>query len=307
MSDFKFGGNVKIPTAISKLRQFNGKATSSTINLGLGKPYEDTPFELRELALDVVKNSVLDYSENQGTIGLRTSMGQFFDSKPENFLVTHGAQEALFSSMMGLLNVGDELLIPDPGFLAYQTMGEIHGLLVTTYKLKNDNHQFSYDIDELLRQVTPKTKMVLISKVANPTGSDLPLADLKKLCHELKKRDVILLSDEVYSELHFKEPYDPLFKYSSNVVTVNSLSKSHALTGWRLGFVGTTHGPMMKKILVTHQYIGTCATRISQNLAELLFANRELYQSIANRYRMHYKESVNEFLSVLGEIGRAHV
>lgn len=299
MSDFKFSGNQKIPTTISKLREFNAKANSATMNLGLGKPYEDTPPELRELAAELVKSSVLDYSENRGTLGLRTSIGQFFAQKPENFLITHGAQEALFSSIMGLLNAGDELLIPDPGFLAYKTMGELHGIVVTTYKLKKTNHQFTYDIDQLLRQVSANTKMVLISKVANPTGTDLSIDDLKKLALELKKRDVILLSDEVYGELHFKEIYDPLFKFSSNIVTVNSLSKSHALTGWRVGYVGTTHEEMMKKILVTHQYVGTCATRISQNLAEAIFANRTLYEKISNRYRIHYKEAVNEFLSIL--------
>lgn len=299
MNDFKFGGNQKIPTTVSKLREFNAKANASTLNLGLGKPYEDTPPELRELAQELVKKSVLDYSENSGTLGLRSSISQFFRAKSENFLITHGAQEALFSSIMGLLNAGDELLIPDPGFLAYKTMGELHGIVVTTYKLKNTNHQFTYDVDEVLRQVSAKTKMVLVSKVANPTGSDISLSDVQKLATELKKRNIILLSDEVYGELHFKETYDPLFKLSSNIVTVNSLSKSHALTGWRVGYVGTTHEDIMKKILVTHQYVGTCATRISQNLAEMLFSNRELYEKIANSYRMHYKESVNEFLSVV--------
>lgn len=299
MSNFKFNGNENIPTALSRLRQFNARANSSTLNLGIGRPFEDTPSILRELAIDVIKFSVLDYSDNEGTPGLRKNISQFFATDANHFLITHGAQEALFIAVMGLLEAGDELLIPDPGFLAYQTLGEMHALEVKTYKMKNHNHQFIYDVDEILKQVTRKTKMVLISKVANPTGSDLSLDDLGKLAVELKKRGIILLSDEVYGELHFKEKYDPLFKLSSNIVTVNSLSKSHALTGWRIGYVGCTHEGMMKKMLVAHQYIATCAARISQNVAEKLFANPQMYESIAKKYRDYYQKTMTDFLSVL--------
>lgn len=299
MSNFKFVGNEKIPTNISKLREFNGKANAETLNLGLGKPYEDTPPELKELVSTVLKFSVLDYSENQGTPELRKNISQFFSAEANHFLITHGAQEALFVAMMGLLNPGDELLIPNPGFLAYQTLGEMHGLSVKSYNLKKHQHHFTYDVDEILRQVTSQTKMVLISSVANPTGSHLSKEDIGKLAIELKKRDIILLNDEVYGELHYTQNYEPSFKYASNIVTVNSLSKSHGLTGWRIGYAGTTHEHMMKKMLVAHQYIATCAARMSQNLVEKLLSMPELYLKIAKQYREHYQTSVNLFLKEL--------
>lgn len=121
-----------LPQGISKLRALNALARADTINLGLGKPFVDMPEELRDLAISVLKRSQdrLDYSENAGLESTRNALEQYYGLPKGSTLLTHGAQEALFAAMLAHLNPGDEILLPNPGFLAYETMAEIVGARV---------------------------------------------------------------------------------------------------------------------------------------------------------------------------------
>ncbi|MFZ4713338.1 MAG: pyridoxal phosphate-dependent aminotransferase [Bacteriovoracaceae bacterium] len=296
MKEFSFAGNSLIPTEISKLRLFSAKARPDTLNLGLGKPYMDTPPELKKLAKELIDKSALDYSDNAGTPALREAIGKKFNLKASEVCVTHGAQEALMCTLMGLLNDGDEVLIPDPGFVAYQTMVQILGGKATAYPLTWKEGEFVYDIDQILERVTERTRIVMLGRISNPTGSDLSPIQLVRLARQLKEKDIIIITDEVYAELNFFEFYQPGTCLTDNIIAINSLSKSHALTGWRLGYVLCRMEPLMKKIIVAHQYIGTCATRLSQNLAEKIFVDDVLYNKIVQNFKEHYRNGLDLFL-----------
>jgi aspartate/methionine/tyrosine aminotransferase len=297
MSRIIFEGNHLIPTQISQLRQFSSRAKPDTINLGLGKPFVDTPLELKELAKKVIDTTPLDYSDNAGTKELRQAMAKKFSLSIDHICVTHGAQEGLMSSLMGLLNPGDEVLISDPAFVAYKTMITMLGGVPRTFELKFHNQAFIYDVYDILKNISEKTKIVLLGRLANPTGSDLKQQEIIFLASELRKKNILLIADEVYSELHFTEAYIPAAKMGDNIISINSLSKSHALTGWRLGYVLCQDESLLKKIIVAHQYIGTCATRISQNLAQKIFEDDVLYHSIIKSFKDYYFKSFDIFLA----------
>ena len=300
MSRINFEGNSLIPTQISQLRQFSSKANPETINLGLGKPYVDTPVLLKQMAKELIDSTPLDYSDNAGTKELRQAIAKKFSILSEHICITHGAQEALMATLMGLLNPGDEVLISDPTFVAYKTMISLLGAEPKTFKLHFQDHSFHYDVDDILKNISSRTKIVLIGRLANPTGSDLSHDNLKMLAAELRKKNIILITDEVYSELHFHDPYIPAATFLDNIISINSLSKSHALTGWRLGYVLCQDEILLKKIIVTHQYIGTCATRISQNLAQRIFEDHKLYHSIIDSFKQYYEQSFEIFLKNSG-------
>jgi aspartate aminotransferase len=300
MSRIVFEGNQLIPTQISQLRQFSSRAKPDTINLGLGKPFVDTPIELKELAKKVIDTSALDYSDNAGSKELRLAIAKKFSLSVDNICVTHGAQEGLMISLMGLLNPGDEVLISNPAFVAYETMIKMLGGIPRLFELDYHHQAFHYDINEILKNISVKTKIVIVGRLANPTGSDLKQDEIIFLASELKKKNIILITDEVYSELHFSTPYLPAAKMADNIISINSLSKSHALTGWRIGYVLFQDEYLLKKIIVAHQYIGTCATRVSQNLAQNIFEDEVLYHSIINSFKDYYSKNFDIFLSNTG-------
>lgn len=293
---FNFTGNKNVPVKISDLRTFSALANDKTINLGIGKPYIDTPVEIKEIALDVLKsNKALDYSENKGNKNLRSAMALLYNGKSDDFIVTNGAQEALYNALTAIVSYQEEVLIPDPGFLAYKPMIEMLGAYSRTYKLVKKNSQFFYDPEEILKKVSAKTKAVIVSKVSNPTGSDFSLDAFKFLADQLRRKNVVLISDEVYGEFHFAEEYSPFYLHAENIVSINSLSKSHAMTGWRIGFAATKNEMIQKKILVAHQYATTCVNHFTQHVAEVLYSDRSLYQKIALRFKMEYLENLNLF------------
>lgn len=250
---------------MSLIRQINGLATPLSVNLGIGEPNVEPDEHLRELARAAATTS-WHYSANPGTLALREKLaGEGFDPKHE-VCITAGTQEALFAIFTAFVNPGDEVLVPDPGFLAYVTLARLHGATAVPYALEPPDWQL--EASAVTSKITPKTKLIIVNSPSNPLGSVIDAATLQAIADT----SVLVVSDEVYGEIWYDAPPPSMRGLGPNVITMSGLSKSHAMTGLRLGWL-LARAEVMKPIVTAHQYIATCASVFSQALAERIFAD----------------------------------
>jgi aspartate/methionine/tyrosine aminotransferase len=253
---------------LSLIRQINALATPLSVNLGIGEPNVEPDARFRELARRAATTS-WHYSPNAGTLALRRKLaeGTGLDPKSE-VCVTAGTQEGLFSLYTAFVNPGDEVLVPNPGFLSYATLARIHGATVVTYDLEPPSWEI--DVDALRAKVTPKTKLIVVNSPSNPLGT----VASKETLQAIADLGPLVVSDEVYREIWYDAPPATMVGMGDNVVVLNGFSKSHAMTGLRLGWIAAREA-VMKPIVTAHQYIATCASVFSQALAELILDDPE--------------------------------
>ena len=253
---------------LSLIRQINALATSHSVNLGIGEPNLQPDETLREMARRAA-TMPWQYSPNAGHLSLRKKLceGTEFDPKSE-ICITAGTQEALFSIFTAFVNPGDEVMVPNPGFLSYATLAKICGASVVSYDLEPP--EWRIDADALLKKITPKTKLIIVNSPSNPLGAVIDRETLQKIA----STDVLVVSDEIYREIWYDAPPASMLGMGENVIVLNGLSKSHGMTGLRLGWI-LANAELMKPIITAHQYIATCASVFSQALAEMIFDHRE--------------------------------
>ncbi|HVG23049.1 MAG TPA: pyridoxal phosphate-dependent aminotransferase [Thermoanaerobaculia bacterium] len=249
---------------LSLIRQINALATPLSVNLGIGEPNVGPDERLRELARRAA-TSDWHYSPNAGTLALRRKLceGTSYDPKSE-VCVTAGTQEGLFAVFTGFVNPGDEVLVPDPGFLSYATLAQICGATAVRYELEPPDWEI--DVAKLEEKITPRTKVIIVNSPSNPLGSVASRETLERIAATGR----VVISDEVYREIWYDEPPASMLDLGERVVVLNGLSKSHAMTGLRLGWIHA-RASLMKTIITAHQYIATCASVFSQSLAEMIF------------------------------------
>lgn len=266
---------------LSLIRQINALATPLSVNLGIGEPNVVPDEPLREMARRAA-TMPWAYSPNAGTVSLRKKLceGTPFDPKSE-VCVTAGTQEALFSIFTAFVNPGDEVLIPDPGFLSYTTLAKMCGATAVRYTLEPPD--WHIDIDALEKRITPKTKVIIVNTPSNPLGAVADRATLERIAATGR----LIISDEIYREIWYDAPPATMLGMADNVLTLNGLSKSHAMTGLRLGWI---HGreALLKPIITAHQYVATCASVFSQALAEMIFDARAWNESWLSGVRAQF-------------------
>jgi aspartate aminotransferase len=268
----------------SLIRQINALATPSHVNLGIGEPNIAPDENLRKLAIDVAANGSWQYTPNAGTLSLRTLIAgeSGFDAQAE-VCVTAGTEEALFSIFQAYVDPGDEVLVPNPGFVAYATLARIAGATVVTYDLAPTMPDWRVDIDSLLKKITPKTKLIVVNSPSNPLGSVIDAETLRAIANA----GPLVVSDEVYREIWYDAPPPSMLGMSDNVIVVGGMSKSHSMTGLRLGWV-IARAAVMKPVVMAHQYIATCASSFSQSLAEAILGspvNRPWLEHVRAEFR----------------------
>ena len=248
---------------VSLIRQINALATPLSLNLGIGEPNVEPDATLREMARRAATTS-WHYSANAGTMSLRKKLceGTPFDPKSE-VCVTAGTQEGLYAIFTAYVNPGDEVLIPNPGFLSYATVAKICGATVVTYDLEPPDWRI--DVDALLAKITPKTKLIIVNSPSNPLGAIADRATLERIANA----GALVVADEVYREIWYDAPPVSMLGMSDHVIAIGGLSKSHSATGLRLGWIHA-RAAVMKPIITAHQYIATCASVFSQALAEMI-------------------------------------
>jgi aspartate/methionine/tyrosine aminotransferase len=297
---------------LSLIRQINALATPLSINLGIGEPNIEPDETLRAFAAKAATTGSWHYTANAGTLRLRTLVAEgsresgvgdrrneiagrrqattpdprrptpAFDPKSE-VCITAGTEEALFSIVQAFVDPGDEVLVPNPGFLAYNTLTRIAGATPVTYELEPPD--WKIDVDALLKRITPKTKMIVVNSPSNPLGSVVDRETLQRIANA----GPLVVSDEIYSEIWYDDPPPSMLGMSSNVIVVNGMSKSHGMTGLRLGWV-IAREALMKPIVTAHQYIATCASAFSQSLAESILSDDAWNRSWLERVRAQFRE-----------------
>jgi len=270
------------------LRQIHDQADSSCINLGLGEPSFPTPKSILNHLKQKVDDWNLGYSPNAGLQELRSLVAKNsgLQVSADQICITVGAEEALFSTLMVIINSGDEILIPNPGFPAYESIIKIAGGVPQNYTLFRENN-FSLKIEDIKKYITDKTKAIILNSPNNPTGAIYSSEELMKLAELLEQHCIIAISDEVYRDIYFEEKPGSIANYIHNCVVINSLSKSFSMTGWRLGWCIAPR-ELIKPLINLNQMAVTCAPTISQKVALFAlkgFAEQEKLKNIKELQR----------------------
>jgi aspartate aminotransferase len=250
----------------SVIRQVFDRAQPGSINLGLGEPDLPTPDVIRRAAVKVITEEQNGYTSHAGLKALREKIAGDYphlENNPERVIVTAGSQEALYLALLALVDHGDEVLLPNPGFVAYPTIVRMAGGTAKFYRLPAANG-FVFDAEEFRRALTPRTKVVVCISPSNPTGRTLSRSDLKTIADVVREHGTYLISDEIYRELYYggERPESAAAFYDRTIV-ISGLSKSMSMTGWRLGWLGGDE-VTVRAALVLHGYVTTCASTVSQ-------------------------------------------
>ena len=276
MRDFRAKQIVEMPS--SGIRKFFDVVTEmpDAISLGVGEPDFDTPWPIREEAIKAIKAGKTFYTANSGLIELRRAIcdytkrktGVSYDPATE-CLISVGGSEAIDLAFRATLEPGDEVIIPQPCFVSYEPCVRMADGVPVCISLKEEN-QFRLQPEELEAAITPKTKILFISYPNNPTGAIMEKEDLEKLLPIIVKHDLLVITDEIYSELTYggKNHFSiiSLPGMQERCIYVNGFSKAFAMTGWRLGYA-MAPAPILHEMVKIHQYCIMSSPTISQYAA----------------------------------------
>lgn len=304
----------KINQRVTKLeipgtRQFSNRVSAyrDGVNFTIGEPDIPTPYTVKKAAINAIENNQTGYSHNAGLFELRESVSNFFkdiyDVKydPEDeIVVTTGASEGLRSVFETILSEGDEVIIPAPCYSAYEPLVDLLGASVTY--MDTSDTDFVPDPEKLRSIITDKTKAVLLNFPSNPTGKVLSEEEMAPLVKELASHEIFIISDEIYSEITYDAKHISFSQYPElrdRLFLIHGLSKSHSMTGWRLGYV---LGPaeFMTHVLKVHLYDTICAALPSQYAAiEALDNSRHSAAEMSATYKER-RDLIVERLTQIG-------
>jgi len=268
MSDIQFSKGVS-GVNISGIRKLFESAGPNAINLGIGQPDFDTPENIKAAAIKAINDGFTGYTIGLGIPELREALcnkfkrENHFEVTPGQVMVTSGASEALYITASALVSPGDEVLIPNPGFLAYKSIVNLLNGKDVSVSMKED---LTLDINDVLEKITSKTKALILNSPGNPTGAVSSKEDVKALAEIADDKKITLISDEVYEYFIYDGQHVSPAQFSDNVVTINAFSKSYSMTGWRVGYLAAK-GAYVGEILKVHQYLQACASSIGQKAA----------------------------------------
>ncbi len=278
------------------IRQIFNRALPDSINFGLGEPDLPTPQFIREEAARVTLEEQNGYTNHAGLPALREKIAASYahlDLDIDQVCVTVGSQEAMTAAFLAIIDEGDEVLIPNPSFPAYENCVKISEGVPVFYRLPAEK-DFGFDIEEFKSKITPKTKAAVVISPSNPTGKIFTESDLKQIAEALKDTGIYLISDEIYSDLYFtdEKPRSASEFYDKTII-VSGLSKSLSMTGWRVGWLASSQTDVVKAALTLHGFLTVCTSTISQK-ASLLGWTEEAEQAKAEARKIYRRRG--EFL-----------
>ena len=295
------------PSGIRKF--FDIAATmDNVISLGVGEPDFATPWAVRRAAITALEKKKTVYTANSGLMELRRSISDYVQRKtgisysPEKeIIVTVGGSEAIDLGIRALVDPGDEVLIVEPCFVCYSPIVELTGGIPVTVETKAENG-FKLTAEALREKITDKTKLLILPFPNNPTGAIMTKEDLEPIAGLLRGTDIMVLSDEIYSELTYSGKHFSITQLEGmqeRTLLVNGFSKAFAMTGWRLGYIAGP-APVIKQMLKIHQYAIMCSPTVSQHAAvEALRSCEHEVENMVNEYNIRRRWLVN----ALNEIG----
>lgn len=261
----------------SGIRKFFNVANEipGVISLGVGEPDFATPYHIREAGVQAMQAEKTFYTANHGLEELRREIcsyteektGVSYDPRTEA-MVTVGGSEAIDIALRTIINPGDEILYIEPSFVSYLPCIVMADGTPVSIELKAED-RFRLTAEQLENAVTPRTKALVISYPNNPTGAIMERKDLEALAAVIKKHDMLVISDEIYSELTYGKEHvsiASLPEMRDRTILINGFSKNFAMTGWRLGYV-LANREIMEQMVKVHQYVIMCAPTVSQYAA----------------------------------------
>ena len=254
------------------IRQIFERALPDSINFGLGEPDLPTPQFMREEAARVTLEEQNGYTNHAGLLPLREKIAEQYphlDLQPNQVCVTVGSQEAMTAAFLGIVDEGDEVLISNPSFPAYENCVRISGGEPVFYRLPAEK-DFAFDAEEFKSKITTKTKAAVVISPSNPTGKIFTREDLRAIADVLKDTGIYLISDEIYSDLYFtpEKPHSASEFYDKTII-ISGLSKSLSMTGWRVGWVVSSQTDVVKAALTLHGFLTVCTSTVSQKASLL--------------------------------------
>lgn len=278
------------------------------ISLGVGEPDFVTPWRISDMGIYAIKDGYTHYTSNRGMLELRKLISEFLKKQygvwydpEEEIIITAGVSQGLDLAFRSILNPGDEVIIFEPCYVSYpSTVCLSHGtpVVVPTYF----NEEFRIDIRRVAKAITPSTKAILLNYPSNPTGTLIDPETMEQIAALSIDKNLIVLADEIYSTLCFEKKFCSMLtipEMKERVIYLNGFSKSHAMTGWRLGYVAGP-GYLMDQMLKIHQYVALCAPSMAQYAGIEALQNS---QRDVQKMKSEYHKRRNYIVTRFNEIG----
>ena len=274
------------------------------ISLGVGEPDFETPWHIRDEGIYSLEKGRTFYTSNAGLKELKIEICNYLKRRfdlsyhyENEVLVTVGGSEAIDIAMRAMVNPGDEVLIPQPSYVSYEPCALLTGAKPVIINLKHEN-QFRLTAQELEEAITEKTKILVLPFPNNPTGAIMERKDLEEIAEVIKKHDIFVISDEIYSELCYTDQHVSIANIEGmqeRTILINGFSKSYAMTGWRLGYACRPK-EIIEQMTKIHQYCIMCAPTTSQYAAvEALKNGDEDVQNMREAYNQRRRYLVHAF------------
>lgn len=283
-------------------------STPDCISLGVGEPDFVTPWRISDSAIDAIREGHTHYTPNRGLPELREAVSEYTHKKynisynPDSeILITTGVSEGLDLVLRSIINPGDEVIILEPCYVSYSANVSLLQGVPVCLQCRFENG-FKISVDEIKKAITPKTKAILLNYPANPTGATMDKKLLTEIAELAEKHNFIVISDEIYAAISYEKKHFSIAALpgmKNRTIYLNGLSKSHAMTGWRLAYVAGPE-PIISIMLKIHQYVALCSPSISQyaGVEALNHGDKDVERMLAE-----YTKRKNYISSRFNEIG----
>jgi aspartate aminotransferase len=255
----------EVDNIVKRMKQ---DGVSDIISFGGGEPCFDTPENIKRAANQALLDGKTKYEPTTGDVELREQISLKFKRDngmkvdPEDIIVTPGAKFAVYLAFQALLEPGDQVMVLDPAWVSYQSMAHVAGA-GTMHIPSYAKDGFQPDLDRIKQSLNRNVRVIVVNSPCNPTGAVYDRATLKAIAELAARNGTLLLCDEIYEYLIYEgSHYSPASEYE-NIITVNGFSKSHAMTGWRLGYV-TGPKEVLEGMVKIYQHSATCVTAFAQ-------------------------------------------
>lgn len=277
----------------------------NVISLGVGEPDFKTPWHIRDKAIEYLEQGKTRYTANAGLIQLRDAISEFYNRKykvtydpKSEILVTVGGSEGIDMAIRSLISPGDDVLIVEPSFVCYRPIVETCGGNVITVTTKEEDN-FKLTPEALSSAITPNTKLLVFPYPNNPTGAIMRREDIEKITDIIIKNNILVLSDEIYSELTYGDKKHYTIAAADGMkertIVINGFSKTYSMTGWRLGYA-LAPAPIIKQMTKLHQFAIMSAPTNSQYAAiDALKKGDTDIQKMRDDYDMRRRFTVKAF------------
>ncbi len=290
----------------SGIRKFFDLAAmmKGVISLGVGEPDFPTPWTIRKAAIDTLEKKRIIYTANSGLAELKEEITKYTKKKigveydyNHEVIVTVGGSEAIDIAIRALIDPGDEVLVVEPCFVCYAPIVELMGGIPVSVKTRVEDN-FKLTADALKEKITDKTKLLILPFPNNPTGAIMTREDLEPIAEVLRDTNIMILSDEIYSELTYGRKHCSIASLEGmkeRTILVNGFSKAFAMTGWRLGYIAAPE-PIITQALKIHQYAIMSSPTISQYAAIEALTNCEKeVKKMVDEYNVRRRLVVDSF------------